>query len=82
MPDSDELPHLHMTYVCSSVPEVLWATSTSTQAIARNMRVPYYMLLYTAAGAGHQDVFLGSACMPAHAHSILRRHGKKGAFHE
>jgi methylamine--corrinoid protein Co-methyltransferase len=48
---------IHMTYVCSSHPDVLWATSASTQAIARNMRVPYYTLLYAAAGAATKMYF-------------------------
>jgi len=48
---------IHMMYVCSSVPEVLWATSLSTQAIARNMMVPYYTLLYAAAGAATKMYF-------------------------
>jgi len=48
---------IHMTYVCSTVPEVLWATSASTQAIARNMGVPYYTLLYAAAGAATKMYF-------------------------
>jgi len=48
---------IHMTYVCSSVPEVLWATSLSTQAIARNMKVPYYTLMYAAAGAATKMYF-------------------------
>ena len=46
-----------MTYVCSSVPDVIWATSVSTQAIARNMRVPYYTLMYAAAGAATKMYF-------------------------
>lgn len=48
---------IHMTYVCSSHPDVLWATSVSTQAIARNMGVPYYTLLYAAAGAATKMYF-------------------------
>lgn len=48
---------IHMTYVCSSQPDVLWATSVSTQAIARNMGVPYYTLLYAAAGAATKMYF-------------------------
>jgi len=48
---------IHMTHVCSSVPDVLWATSASTQAIARNMGVPYYTLLYAAAGAATKMYF-------------------------
>lgn len=48
---------IHMTHVCSSVPDVLWATSVSTQAIARNMGVPYYTLLYAAAGAATKMYF-------------------------
>jgi len=55
---------IHMTHVCSSVPEVLWATSLSTQAIARNMRVPYYTLLYAAAGAATKMYFYEAlACL-------------------
>jgi methylamine--corrinoid protein Co-methyltransferase len=55
---------IHMTYVCSSVPDVLWATSLSTQAIARNMRVPYYTLLYAAAGAATKMYFYEAlACL-------------------
>ena len=55
---------IHMTYVCSSVPDVLWATSTSTQAIARNMGVPYYSLLYAAAGAATKMYFYEAlACL-------------------
>jgi methylamine--corrinoid protein Co-methyltransferase len=55
---------IHMTYVCSSVPEVLWATSLSTQAIARNIRVPYYTLLYAAAGAATKMYFYEAlACL-------------------
>ena len=46
-----------MTYVCSSQPDVIWATSASTQAIARNMGVPYYTLLYAAAGAATKMYF-------------------------
>lgn len=48
---------IHMTHVCSSHPDVLWATSASTQAIARNMNVPYYTLLYAAAGAATKMYF-------------------------
>jgi len=48
---------IHMNFVCSSQPDVLWATSASTQAIARNMRVPYYTLLYAAAGAATEMYF-------------------------
>ena len=48
---------IHMHLVCSSHPDVLWATSVSTQAIARNMRVPYYTLLYAAAGAATRMYF-------------------------
>ena len=48
---------IHMTYVCSSQTDVLWATSVSTQAIARNMGVPYYTLLYAAAGAATKMYF-------------------------
>jgi len=48
---------IHMTYVCSSVPEVLWAVSVSIQGIGRNMRVPYYSLLYAAAGAATKMFF-------------------------
>lgn len=48
---------IHMTYVCSSQPDVLWATSVSTQAIARNIGVPYYTLLYAAAGAATKMYF-------------------------
>ncbi|MBA7671604.1 hypothetical protein ES703_79763 [subsurface metagenome] len=46
-----------MTYVCSSDHDVLWATSVSTQAIARNMQVPVYTLLYAAAGAATKMYF-------------------------
>ncbi|MHC4103629.1 MAG: monomethylamine:corrinoid methyltransferase [Planctomycetota bacterium] len=48
---------IHMTLVCSSHPDVLWATSASTQAIARNLTVPYYTLLYAAAGAATKMYF-------------------------
>ncbi len=48
---------IHMNHVCSSVPEVLWATSASIQAIARNIGVPYYTLLYAAAGAATRMYF-------------------------
>ncbi len=48
---------IHMNFVCSSHPDVLWATSVSTQAIARNIRVPYYTLLYAAAGAATRMYF-------------------------
>lgn len=48
---------IHMTYVCSSHQDVLWATSVSTQAIARNMQVPVYTLLYAAAGAATKMYF-------------------------
>lgn len=55
---------IHMTHVCSSVPEVLWATSASIQAIARNMGVPYYTLLYAAAGAATKMYFYEAlACL-------------------
>ncbi len=44
--------------MCSSSHlDVLWATSVSTQAIARNMTVPYYTLLYAAAGAATKMYF-------------------------
>lgn len=48
---------IHLTYVCSSVPDVIWATSVSTQAITRNMLVPYYTLMYAAAGAATKMYF-------------------------
>ncbi|MBN2322825.1 MAG: monomethylamine:corrinoid methyltransferase [Spirochaetes bacterium] len=48
---------IHMTYVCSSQPDVIWATSASTQAIAGNLRVPYYTLMYAAAGAATKMYF-------------------------
>jgi methylamine--corrinoid protein Co-methyltransferase len=55
---------IHVNHVCSSVPEVLWATSASIQGIARNMGVPYYTLLYAAAGAATRMYFLEAlACL-------------------
>lgn len=48
---------IHMRYVCSTTEDVLWATSVSTQAIARNMGVPYYTLMYAAAGAATEMYF-------------------------
>jgi len=48
---------IHMNYVCSSVPEVLWPISLSIQAIARNIHVPYITLMYTAAGAATKMYF-------------------------
>jgi len=55
---------IHMTYVCSSTPDVIWATSASTQAIARNMRLPYYTLMYAAAGAATKMYFYEAlACL-------------------
>jgi len=48
---------IHINYVCSSVPDVLWPTSISIQAIGRNIYIPYYSLLYTAAGAATKMFF-------------------------
>jgi len=48
---------IHMNYVCSSIPEVLWPLSVSIQAIARNIKVPYISLTYTAAGAATEMYF-------------------------
>lgn len=48
---------IHMKYVCSSVPEVLWPTSISIHSIGRNMDIPYYSLLYAAAGAATKMFF-------------------------
>jgi len=48
---------VHINYVCSSVPEVIWPISASVQAIERNIRVPYITLLYTAAGAATRMYF-------------------------
>jgi len=41
---------LHIKYVCSSTPELLWVISTSGQAISRNTHLLSLNLNYTAAG--------------------------------
>jgi len=41
---------LHIKYVCSSTPELLWVISTSGQAISRNTSLLSLNLNYTAAG--------------------------------
>jgi len=41
---------LHIKYVCSSTPELLWVISTSSQAISRNTHLLSLNLNYTAAG--------------------------------
>ena len=41
---------LHIKYVCSSTPELLWAISTSGQAVSRNTHLLSLNLNYTAAG--------------------------------
>jgi len=48
---------VHINYVCSSVPNVLWPMSVSIQSIARNIKVPYITLLYTASGAATKMYF-------------------------
>jgi hypothetical protein len=52
---------VHMTYVCSTTPDMLYVVSTSSQAISRNVSVPYYALGYAAAGSGTKQYFYEAA---------------------
>ncbi len=52
---------VHMTYVCSTTPDMLFVVSTSSQAISRNVGVPYYALGYAAAGSGTKQYFYEAA---------------------
>ena len=57
----------HLTYpiqmipVCSTTPNMLWVMSTSSQAINRNLRVPYYALGYASAGSATKQYFYEAA---------------------
>jgi len=57
----------HLTYpiqmipVCSTTPNMLWMMSTSSQAINRNLRVPYYALGYASAGSATKQYFYEAA---------------------
>jgi hypothetical protein len=57
----------HLTYpiqmipVCSTTPSMLWVMSTSSQAINRNLRVPYYALGYASAGSATKQYFYEAA---------------------
>lgn len=52
---------VHMTYVCSTTPDMLYVVSTSSQAVSRNVGVPYYALGYAAAGSGTKQYFYEAA---------------------
>jgi hypothetical protein len=52
---------VHMTYVCSTTPDVLYVLSTSSQAVSRNVGVPYYALGYAAAGSATKQYFYEAA---------------------
>jgi hypothetical protein len=57
----------HLTYpiqiipVCSTTPNMLWVMSTSSQAINRNLQVPYYALGYASAGSATKQYFYEAA---------------------
>ena len=48
---------VHMNYVCSTTPDMLYVVSTSSQAVSRNVGVPYYALGYAAAGSATKQYF-------------------------
>jgi methylamine--corrinoid protein Co-methyltransferase len=50
-----------MTYVCSTTPDMLYVVSTSSQAVSRNVGVPYYALGYAAAGSATKQYFYEAA---------------------
>jgi hypothetical protein len=52
---------VHMTYVCSTTPDMLYVVSTSSQAVSRNVAVPYYALGYAAAGSATKQYFYEAA---------------------
>ena len=57
----------HLTYpiqmipVCSTTPRMLFVISTSSQAINRNLGVPYYALGYASAGSATKQYFYEAA---------------------
>jgi methylamine--corrinoid protein Co-methyltransferase len=52
---------VHFTYGCSSTRDVLWAVSTSSQAISRNIHYPVLSLGYMAAGPATKMYFYETA---------------------
>ncbi len=52
---------VHMTYVASTTPDMLYVVSTSGQAVSRNIGVPYYALGYAAAGSATKQYFYEAA---------------------
>lgn len=52
---------VHMNYVCSTTPDMLYVVSTSSQAVSRNVGVPFYALGYAAAGSATKQYFYEAA---------------------
>jgi methylamine--corrinoid protein Co-methyltransferase len=52
---------IQMTPVCSTTPGMIFVISTSSQAINRNLGVPYYALGYASAGSATKQYFYEAA---------------------
>ena len=52
---------IHFIYGCTSVRDILWASSVSTQAISRNSHFPFFINIYVAAGPMTEMCFYETA---------------------